>query len=237
MLSEARIQANRQNAKKSTGPRTPAGKAASSRNRTTHGLCAGNYLLPGEDPAAFEALVDDLRSRFRPVGAAEDKIVMRIASAQYRLDRVAAIEIQIFESHIAQMSSFPEEVPYTERLGKVFMKDASGSAQTLQRLSRYETTLQRSITTSLKQLEAFQQARAAAEQAEQADQAEQAEQPEQPEQPDQAGQALAPAAPPPAASRTLRNEPKPAPGLDPAARVPHPPSAPNGPGSGVRTGS
>ncbi|HTQ54797.1 MAG TPA: hypothetical protein VMI94_10075 [Bryobacteraceae bacterium] len=225
MLSEARIQANRQNAKKSTGPRTPAGKAASSRNRTTHGLCAGNYLLPGEDPAAFEALVNDLRTRFRPVGAAEDKIVMRIASAQYRLDRVAAIEIQIFESHIAQMSSFPEEVPYTERLGKVFMKDASGSAQTLQRLSRYETTLQRSITTSLKQLEAFQQARAAAEQA------------EQPEQPDQAGQALAPAAPPPAASRTLRNEPKPAPGLDPAARVPHPPSAPNGPGSGVRTGS
>jgi hypothetical protein len=53
MTSEAKIKANRENAKKSTGPRSPAGKAASSRNRLDHGLCAETNFLPSEDPAEF----------------------------------------------------------------------------------------------------------------------------------------------------------------------------------------
>jgi hypothetical protein len=38
--TEAQINANRENAKKSTGPRTAEGKAASSRNGLKHGLRA-----------------------------------------------------------------------------------------------------------------------------------------------------------------------------------------------------
>src|ERR1035437_1761906 len=54
MSSEKRTEANRQNAKKSTGPRTAEGKAASARNALKHGLTAEKFaVIPGEDPEAY----------------------------------------------------------------------------------------------------------------------------------------------------------------------------------------
>jgi hypothetical protein len=44
-VSEARLHANRENAKKSTGPKTVQGKAHSSRNALTHGLLAKTILF------------------------------------------------------------------------------------------------------------------------------------------------------------------------------------------------
>jgi len=80
--TEAQIRANRENAKKSTGPRTAEGKAASSRNGLSHGLCAEKLMLAGEDPEEFLMLLRALFATFRPVGPAEEKLVMRIAAAQ-----------------------------------------------------------------------------------------------------------------------------------------------------------
>lgn len=48
--------ANRENARKSTGPRTEAGKAIASRNRLAHGLCSSSLLVFGETQAEFDAL-------------------------------------------------------------------------------------------------------------------------------------------------------------------------------------
>ena len=71
--TEAQINANRENAKKSSGPRSAQGKAASSRNGLKHGLCAGQHILPGEDPEEFLLLLKDLFDHFRPVGPGEEK--------------------------------------------------------------------------------------------------------------------------------------------------------------------
>jgi hypothetical protein len=51
MATQAQIDANRRNAKKSTGPKTPPGKAASGQNATTHGLSGGAALVPPEHEA------------------------------------------------------------------------------------------------------------------------------------------------------------------------------------------
>ena len=63
MATEKQIAANRQNALKSTGPRSPAGKQRSSRNAYRHGLSVG-LALAIEARADVEALakeiVDDL---------------------------------------------------------------------------------------------------------------------------------------------------------------------------------
>ena len=66
MSSPAQILANRQNAARSTGPKTPEGKAASSRNATRHGLTGVFHVLPHEDPAEFEQLAAAVRDEFRP---------------------------------------------------------------------------------------------------------------------------------------------------------------------------
>lgn len=54
MATEAQILANRRNAQKSTGPRTPQGKAAVSQNAVKHGLLARQDVINLESQADFE---------------------------------------------------------------------------------------------------------------------------------------------------------------------------------------
>jgi hypothetical protein len=66
MISQARLEANRRNAKKSTGPRSEEGKRRSSLNAITHGMTARIALLPDEDPAAFDRRMVQWVQRYRP---------------------------------------------------------------------------------------------------------------------------------------------------------------------------
>jgi hypothetical protein len=55
MTSDRKAEANRRNALKSTGPKTPEGKAAVRLNALKHGLLSQEILLPGEDEEALNA--------------------------------------------------------------------------------------------------------------------------------------------------------------------------------------
>jgi hypothetical protein len=55
MASDRQIAANRANARRSTGPKTNAGKALSRMNALRHGLTAHKLLVNGESPQDFEA--------------------------------------------------------------------------------------------------------------------------------------------------------------------------------------
>ena len=70
----------------------PAGKAASSRNNTRHGLTAKLFLLDTEDPAQYEALRSDLIDSYRPANGAELMLVEEIAQNFWRLQRARHIE-------------------------------------------------------------------------------------------------------------------------------------------------
>ena len=56
MATLKQFEANRRNAQKSTGPKTPEGKSAVSMNALRHGLRARSVVLPGEDRAEFNQL-------------------------------------------------------------------------------------------------------------------------------------------------------------------------------------
>ena len=56
MVSQQKRDANRANAQKSTGPRTPEGKSASSQNPSSHGAFCRHLVLPGEDEHRFLVL-------------------------------------------------------------------------------------------------------------------------------------------------------------------------------------
>jgi hypothetical protein len=66
MSSQLKIESNRRNSQKSTGPRTPAGKAASSLNHTKSGLYAKSQIIIGERQSDFEDLAAGFRSRYLP---------------------------------------------------------------------------------------------------------------------------------------------------------------------------
>ena len=89
---------------KATGPKTPEGKAAAARNALKHGLCAlspDNVVIPGEDPAEFEAFQDEFLNDLRPSEATERLLAERIVVAQWRLRRAARYEGQLMRASLA----------------------------------------------------------------------------------------------------------------------------------------
>ena len=97
MATQKQIEANRQNALKSTGPKSEAGKAASSANALSHGLSASlDAVLPDEDADAFERLRQGVIADLAPAGALQGALAERVAVLLWRLDRAARLEAQLF---------------------------------------------------------------------------------------------------------------------------------------------
>jgi len=97
MATQKQIQANRQNALKSTGPKSEAGKAASSANALSHGLSASlDSVLPDEDADAFARLRQGVIADLAPAGALQGALAERVAVLLWRLDRAARLEAQLF---------------------------------------------------------------------------------------------------------------------------------------------
>jgi len=95
MTSEKQIAANRRNSRRSTGPKTEAGKKKSSRNALKHGLLSTSFLLPSEDPKEFAEFAAAMRDELGPAGTFESFFVDQIISACWRLRRAALIEAGI----------------------------------------------------------------------------------------------------------------------------------------------
>ena len=92
MTTEKQIAANRENAKKSTGPRTLDGKRKSRRNALRHGLTAETVIAVLEETTAYEALAKAINADFRPATNFELQLVGRLISLLWRLRRATAIE-------------------------------------------------------------------------------------------------------------------------------------------------
>src|SRR5215203_2951282 len=96
MASDKKAEANRRNALKSTGPKTPEGKAAVRLNALKHGLLSQEILLPGEDEEALRELGEALRAELQPLGELESLFVDRIIASYWRLRRLGRVEAGIF---------------------------------------------------------------------------------------------------------------------------------------------
>src|SRR6202521_1515599 len=92
MATEKQFEANRQNAQKSTGPKTPEGRAAVRLNGVKHGLTAETIVLKGESEADFTALFDSLEAEHDPVTPTEEALVVQLAMSTWRLRRLYHVE-------------------------------------------------------------------------------------------------------------------------------------------------
>ena len=98
MSSLRRIEANRQNAQRSTGPKTAEGKARVAQNAVTHGLFSRQSLLPDEDPQELENLRESLRAAHNPEGMQEELMVELMVDALWRRRRLGRAEAGIYSS-------------------------------------------------------------------------------------------------------------------------------------------
>ncbi|MEO8126833.1 MAG: hypothetical protein ABJF23_16700 [Bryobacteraceae bacterium] len=84
MISEAKLAANRRNAQRSTGPRTPEGKAQSARNSTLHNLRSRKPVeLTAEDREAIAEIVAAFRPTVLPQTPSEEAVVLEFATARH----------------------------------------------------------------------------------------------------------------------------------------------------------
>jgi hypothetical protein len=97
MRSTKQIEANRRNALKSTGPITADGKLRSRCNAVRHGLTAEAVIGSLEDPDDYQAFELAITADYDAQSAVERELVLRLASALWRLRRASAIETGLFE--------------------------------------------------------------------------------------------------------------------------------------------
>src|SRR5262249_54359065 len=103
MTSERQKAANRANARHSTGPKTPEGKAVVRLNACRHGLLAHDLILPEENVDAFEDLRNRVWADLSPQGPIEEMLVDRVVNAMWRLRRLERAETALFYSRIHEL--------------------------------------------------------------------------------------------------------------------------------------
>ena len=113
MTSIAQARANQKNAKKSTGPKTPSGKAKSSKNALTHGIYASIPLLPGENDEQLSQLADDITAALHPTDAIELGLVERIIVGYIR-------QIRLREAEAAKLRISMSDHVLAERISEFF---------------------------------------------------------------------------------------------------------------------
>jgi hypothetical protein len=96
MSTAAQVAANQANAQRSTGPVTTEGKAASARNNFRHGLASGQLIVPGEDPAEFEALAESLFNEHNPATPTEENLVLCMAQHFWLGQRAIRLQNEAF---------------------------------------------------------------------------------------------------------------------------------------------
>src|SRR5262245_40065400 len=105
MPSNQQRQANRNNARNSTGPRTPAGKAKSRLNSRKHGLTGRMLIIVGEAAEDFDKLRTELLEEHNPQSSLETELVERIAGIAWRLRRIPSFEAAILDARHATVES------------------------------------------------------------------------------------------------------------------------------------
>jgi hypothetical protein len=156
--SPARLEANRLNSQKSTGPRTEEGRSRSAQNARTHGLTATTTPQPIRSNDRFQALASAMRESFAPTNILEEDIVERIIQARWNLfaaERMISAFIDIAEYPDWEDAEADPDRARARNLAAVFVEDAKTDA--FSKMLRYRNSSQRQFDRARKELEAFRE--------------------------------------------------------------------------------
>src|SRR5271154_3407292 len=110
--SQARIDANRQNAQSSTGPRSEAGKQKSALNSVRHGFTGQTIVLPADQVEAYRNFSEGLLKELAPVGVHETALAHNIMGSRWRMHQIASMESAIYALGFREYGAqFSDETP------------------------------------------------------------------------------------------------------------------------------
>lgn len=157
-MESNRTEANRKNARKSTGPNTPEGKAVVARNAIRHGLLSEQVYRDEHEEAELRRLAARLYTQLQPVGAMEELLVDRIVSNAWRLRRLLEVEAMYQDYKVTRYV----DGPFKDDYGHVWsnIESLENILEQSARLTRYESFLERSTFKALHELQRLQAARA-----------------------------------------------------------------------------
>ncbi len=142
MTTDKQIVANRQNALKSTGPRTPDGKGLTRKNSIKHGLLSKDLIIREEDSKALQALMDDLFATLQPLGKIEEVLTEKIGSTLWRMQRLISAESKALGDK--------------DWMGEVRKLQEVYNSSILSSITRYESNLERTLYRALHELQRIQ---------------------------------------------------------------------------------
>ena len=102
IISHKKLEANRRNALKSSGPKTIEGKKQASLNALKHGLTAEKFVIIGENIKELESFRDRMIESLKPIGVEQEVIAEKIIEIAIRLKRIKNIEAGVFNQEILE---------------------------------------------------------------------------------------------------------------------------------------
>ncbi len=159
MASVAQTTANRSNALKSTGPRTPEGKAIVAQNAVKHGLLTQRVVVKGEDPEEFALYRKGMLEDLEPMGSVETLLAERVVHLGWRLRRAERLEGAAFDVLEAQRVAKAKDQPGASDiqddeeavLARMVVQDF-GKHKLLDQLLGYERRIENSLYRTMNEL-------------------------------------------------------------------------------------
>lgn len=142
MTTDKQIVANRQNALKSTGPRTQEGKELTRRNSIKHGLLSKDLIIREENSRDLHALMEDLFTTLQPQGKIEEVLTEKIGTTLWRLQRLISAESKALQDK--------------DWMGELRKIHEAYNTTILSSISRYESNLERTLYRALHELQRLQ---------------------------------------------------------------------------------
>jgi hypothetical protein len=98
-ISEAKLEANRENAQKSSGPTSRAGRARAAQNAIKHGLCSKFFVLESENQDEYNALLQRFIDAEKPIDDVEYELVAKMARSTWMSERAVRCQNACFQHH------------------------------------------------------------------------------------------------------------------------------------------
>src|SRR5438105_11925317 len=151
-LSDSQLNANRENAQKSTGPRTDAGKARSRLNAFRHGITAKILVMTAEETLAYKGFSRDLFKEWCPQGPTETLFVQTMVDTHWRLNNMRSHELCTYAIHHGESDEMLSDHPEVDA-ALAASEVLSSKTDELKLISSYEQRRTRTLEPALTQLQ------------------------------------------------------------------------------------